>query len=95
MPIVRWTCSSETRGWLFFCNYLKAVLDGGHGLPFLAGLLINGLATNVSSFTVDQADQPCQDYYIVKEPEEADLFGLDQFLIEVKKGKKALDKVGV
>ncbi|KAK1396103.1 L-ascorbate oxidase-like [Heracleum sosnowskyi] len=33
---------------------LKAVLDGGHGLPFPAGLLINGRATNVSSFTVDQ-----------------------------------------
>lgn len=29
-----------------------------------------------------------------KEPEEADPFGLDQFLTEVKKGKKALDKVG-
>ncbi|XP_059636712.1 SNW/SKI-interacting protein A-like [Cornus florida] len=29
-----------------------------------------------------------------KEAEEADPFGLDQFLIEVKKGKKAMDKVG-
>ncbi|XP_022754992.1 SNW/SKI-interacting protein-like [Durio zibethinus] len=29
-----------------------------------------------------------------KEPEEADPFGLDQFLTEVKKGKKALEKVG-
>nr|GMD34260.1 SNW/SKI-interacting protein-like [Ipomoea batatas] len=29
-----------------------------------------------------------------KEGEEADPFGLDQFLTEVKKGKKALDKVG-
>jgi len=29
-----------------------------------------------------------------KEAEEADPFGLDQFLTEVKKGKKAMDKVG-
>lgn len=29
-----------------------------------------------------------------KEPEEADPFGLDQFLTEVKKGKKAMEKVG-
>ncbi|XP_017251453.1 L-ascorbate oxidase homolog [Daucus carota subsp. sativus] len=33
---------------------LKASLDEGHGLPFPAGLLINGRASNVSSFTVDQ-----------------------------------------
>jgi SNW domain-containing protein 1 len=29
-----------------------------------------------------------------KDEEEADPFGLDQFLTEVKKGKKAMDKVG-
>ncbi|KMZ62186.1 SNW/SKI-interacting protein [Zostera marina] len=30
----------------------------------------------------------------VKQQEESDLFGLDQFLTEVKKGKKAMDKIG-
>lgn len=30
------------------------MLDDGHGLPFPAGLLINGRANNESSFTVDQ-----------------------------------------
>ncbi|CAA3008246.1 SNW SKI-interacting -like [Olea europaea subsp. europaea] len=38
-----------------------------------------------------QRDRPVE---FEKEAEEADPFGLDQFLTEVKKGKKAMDKVG-
>ncbi|KAK7257549.1 hypothetical protein RIF29_31596 [Crotalaria pallida] len=33
---------------------LRAILDSGNDLPFPDGLIINGLATNVSTFQVDQ-----------------------------------------
>ncbi|XP_058220307.1 L-ascorbate oxidase homolog [Rhododendron vialii] len=33
---------------------LKAILDGGNGLPFPDGLLINGRGSNGNTFTVDQ-----------------------------------------
>ncbi|WOH05739.1 hypothetical protein DCAR_0625159 [Daucus carota subsp. sativus] len=33
---------------------LKAILDGGHDLPFPDGLLINGRGSNAFTFTVDQ-----------------------------------------
>ncbi|KAF4382668.1 hypothetical protein F8388_015496 [Cannabis sativa] len=33
---------------------LKAILDGGHDLPFPDGLLINGRGSNGNTFTVDQ-----------------------------------------
>ncbi|CAN1782020.1 L-ascorbate oxidase homolog [Linum perenne] len=53
---------------------LKRVLDAGHRLPLVNGILINGRGSNGYSLTVQQgqsysvlftADQPGQDYYIV------------------------------
>ncbi|KAK6115681.1 hypothetical protein DH2020_007950 [Rehmannia glutinosa] len=44
---------------------LKAILDRGNKLPFPDGILINGRGPNVTSFTLQQADQQPQDYYIV------------------------------
>ncbi|PPR83909.1 hypothetical protein GOBAR_AA36802 [Gossypium barbadense] len=35
-------------------NYLKAILDSGHDLPFPDGLIINGRGANGYTFTVDQ-----------------------------------------
>ncbi|KAF2324750.1 hypothetical protein GH714_016629 [Hevea brasiliensis] len=44
---------------------LRAHLDRGKKLPFPDGILINGRGPNGYALTVEQADQPGLDYYIV------------------------------